>query len=61
MPEPLRPDDAALPAHPDRVDDAEAPSEGTRWTGIALVAVLGALLVLIVVLHLTGVVGPGAH
>src|SRR5262245_56197708 len=61
MPEPLPPERHELPAHPDRVDDADLPVADRRWGGIAVVVLLGALLVLIVVLHLTGIVGPGAH
>lgn len=62
MSEPLKREGTGLPAHPDRVDDAAPTSPGNGWGVVVVVAVLlGALLVLIVVLHLTGVVGPGAH
>lgn len=60
MPDPLRPDDAQLPAHPGRVDDAGMPN-GSRWAGIVIVALLGALVVFIAVLHVFGTLGPGAH
>jgi hypothetical protein len=59
MHDPTRPDEGQIPAHPDQVD-ADVPG-GRRRAGIAIVALLGALIVLIVVLHITGVVGPGAH
>ncbi len=61
MPEPLPPERRELPAHPDRVDSTDTAVAGPRWRGIVLVALLGVLVMLIVVLHLTGVVGPGAH
>jgi hypothetical protein len=61
MPEPQRPGDEAWPAHPDRLDAAEPHPDGSRWAGIVVVTLIGALVVLILVLHLTGVVGPGAH
>ena len=61
MSEPQRPGEDAWPAHPDRVDAAQPRREGSRWVGIVVVALIGVLVVLIVVLHLTGVVGPGAH
>ena len=61
MSEPQRPGDDVWPAHPDRVDHAEPQLERSRWASIVVVALIGALVVLIIVLHLTGVVGPGAH
>lgn len=61
MPEPQRPNDDDWPAHPDQVDAAEPQLERSRWAGIVVVALIGALVVLILVLHITGVVGPGAH
>lgn len=60
MPEPSRPDDAQLPLHPDRVEDPE-PRDHSGWAGIVIVALLGALVVLMIVLHLAGMVGPGSH
>jgi hypothetical protein len=61
MPEPVRPEDIAAPAHPDRMDDADPPAAGSARAGIAVAVLLGLLVALIVVLHLTGAVGPGAH
>lgn len=53
------------PRHPDtsNVGTASAGRTGSiraRWI-YALVAIVIALLVLMVVLHLTGVMGPGSH
>jgi hypothetical protein len=61
MPEQSRRDKTALPAHPDRIDHAEQRQDGSRRGGIVIAALVGGLLLLIVVLHLTGIVGPGAH
>jgi hypothetical protein len=33
----------------------------SKWAAVAFAVVVGALLVAIIVLHLSGVVGPGAH
>ncbi len=60
MPEPAD-GGAGLPAHPDRVDDGEPAGGGGGWTGIVMIALVGGLLVLLVVLHLSGAAGPGAH
>ena len=52
-----------LPAHPDS-DDVESPSPAGRtvdWTGVAVVVVIGVLFAALLILHLTGVVGPGGH
>lgn len=52
-----------LPSHPD-ADDAEGEAGGEPaakgWSTVALVVVIG-LVLLVVVLHLTGVVGPAAR
>ena len=61
MREPPPPDRTELPAHRDQVDRTDCVVAGRRWGGVILIALVGALLVMIVVLHLTGVVGPGAH
>ncbi len=61
MPEPSPDKRSSLPAHPDRVDDAEPPAEAGSWGAIFVVALLAGLFVVVVVLPLTGVVGPGSH
>jgi hypothetical protein len=54
-----------LPTHPDtdapHTDDQRRPSTGTAWGARIAIFVVAALIVLVIVLHLTGVVGPGAH
>ena len=55
---------ADLPTHPDagEVAGSEGDRDATRaWWTYALAAGVVALLVLIVVLHLAGVIGPGSH
>jgi len=52
-----------LPSHP---DSEEAPSHRKQSRpadrmSVVVFVVIGALLALMVLLHLTGVVGPGAH
>ena len=61
MPEPTPPVPPPMPTHPDRVDDEAAPRARITWAGLTIAIALGAMLVLIVVLHLTGLVGPGTH
>jgi hypothetical protein len=50
-----------LPAHPAREEVPTSPRRSTDWAAVVVVAVIATLLVGLVVLHLTGVVGPGAH
>ena len=52
-----------LPAHPESDEAGVRPptDRAVDWTGVIVIAVIGALLTVIVILHLTGVVGPGAH
>ena len=52
-----------LPTHPeaDEPSPRRQPSTNTRWATIVIVGVISVLVILILVLHLTGVVGPAAH
>lgn len=61
MPEPSPHERPVLPAHPDRIDDPDPTPSERSWAGVVALALMAGLFVLIVVLHLTGVVGPGAH
>jgi hypothetical protein len=55
------------PSYPDRGDDTGvAPDRGSatstpRWVPVLGVGIAIVLVLLLVVLHLTGVLGPGAH
>lgn len=53
------------PRHPDTPDAGSVrgnrPAEGRPWWVYTLAILAVALLVLMVVLHLTGVIGPGSH
>ena len=46
-----------LPTHPQRDDDQESATT-VNWTGVVLVALVFAVAATLVILHLTGVVGP---
>ena len=61
MREPRRHETTGLPAHPRSIDRGDAAAGGSRWGSVLVVALLVGLLVLVIVLHLTGLVGPGAH
>jgi hypothetical protein len=50
----------SLPRHPGQDEDAHAPSAPNRLT-LVIVAGVVALIALVVVLHLTGVIGAGHH
>ncbi len=52
-----------LPSHPDAEDRSTPvrPQNKTSGGAILVLGILGAVVVLIIVLHLTGVVGPAAH
>jgi hypothetical protein len=46
-----------LPAHPERDDDQESATT-TNWGTVLAIAVVFALAATLVILHLTGIVGP---
>jgi hypothetical protein len=48
-----------LPAHPERDDDQESATT-INWVTVALVTVVAALIAALVILHLSGIVGPTA-
>jgi hypothetical protein len=54
-----------LPRHPDAHDDMDAdpsrPAAKRPWLIYVAIAIAVALFVVMIVLHLTGVVGPEAH
>jgi len=61
FPSPEGPED--LPAHPE-TDETSAARDHVRrvnWASVLLIGLVGALVVAILVLHLTGVVGPAGH
>jgi hypothetical protein len=39
----------------------QEPARTSRWASKVVIAIFAALVVLMVILHLTGVVGPGTH
>jgi hypothetical protein len=49
-----------LPAHPQRHDDQESET-GVTWVAVVVITVVIALVAALVILHLTGIVGPAAH
>jgi hypothetical protein len=56
------------PPYPDTGNDTGAgpdrdkePATTGKWAGRLVIALVAALVVVILILHLTGVVGPGAH
>lgn len=48
-----------LPSHPERDDDQES-ATSINWATVLIVSIVFALVATVVVLHLTGVVGPAA-
>jgi hypothetical protein len=60
---------ADLPSHPDTDNDNDndlgprhGPTTGTpRWLTVLAIIIGVVVVVLLIVLHLTGVVGPGGH
>lgn len=55
--------EAQLPSHPESEDTTpyDLPTTPSAWSTRIVIAVAVILVAIIVVLHLTGVVGPGAH
>jgi type VI protein secretion system component VasF len=58
---------ADLPSHPDSDDAGAGPgrepttTRTPRWVSVVATIVAIAVVMLLVALHLTGVLGPGAH
>ena len=50
-----------LPSHPESDQTGSGRPAEKNWAGIVVVGLVGALVVVVIVLHLTGVVGPAAH
>ena len=48
-----------LPTHPSQ-DDDHAPATGPNWAMVLVLAIVVAAVATLVVLHLTGIVGPAA-
>jgi len=57
---PHRGSTSSHPGAGDTVHDQE-PATKSSWGSKLVIAIVAALVVVIVILHLTGVVGPGAH
>jgi hypothetical protein len=52
-----------LPAHPEADETPPADSQRTpvNWAMVLVLGLIGTLVVVILILHLTGAVGPGGH
>lgn len=52
-----------VPSHPEADDTTpeRVPTNTVSWATVLVIAVAACLLAVIVILHLTGVVGPTAH
>ena len=48
-----------LPAHPEQDDDRESATT-INWATVLVITIVVALVAVLVVLHLTGIVGPAA-
>jgi hypothetical protein len=46
-----------LPTHPEQDDDQQAPTS-INWASVVAVTVVFALVATLLILHLTGIVGP---
>jgi hypothetical protein len=46
-----------LPPHPEREDDQES-ATSINWATVLIVSIVFALVATVVILHLTGIVGP---
>ena len=46
-----------LPPHPEREDDQES-ATNINWAAVLIVSIVFALVATVVILHLTGIVGP---
>jgi hypothetical protein len=46
-----------LPTHPEHEDDQEAATD-INWASVLIVTIVFALVATLVILHLTGIVGP---
>ena len=60
---PPEPGRTGLPSHPETSDSAnrEGSARDVNWAMVVVLALIGALFVVIVILHLTGVVGHAGH
>jgi hypothetical protein len=60
---PLEEPPRGLPSHPDLDDapDAGPQRPAVNWAMVLVLALIGVFVVVILVLHLTGVVGPAGH
>ncbi|HEV8298641.1 MAG TPA: hypothetical protein VGQ20_15145 [Acidimicrobiales bacterium] len=50
-----------LPSHPEADDVSGQKRAKVNWATLLVFGVLGVLLILMLILHLTGAVGPSAH
>lgn len=52
-----------MPSHPSQDDTAQRhdPATSTRWVAPVVIGIIAVVFVVMVILHLSGAVGPGAH